>query len=228
MAATTSNCMGLVVRWHCLYHNVCYTCPSPSLPWVLRIVLRRSKTWAESGACVANIVIHAARQAPVHPMQTFGENEVILQGHWHLHALLLRAMQKVWWHEVEGHLPSVDGQATVRSGPQSRMLSAYRGPGRPSSCATASFLQATHCTMRVCSPSVRHVLCSCFSSTSTLLRVSGYIRPVQLFPPQVGRGLCQGRHLQDKTHTISLRVHPQGLTRIGADCISVSRHNIAP
>ena len=36
--------------------NVCYTCPRSRLPWVLRKVLRTSKTWAKAGARAAIIV----------------------------------------------------------------------------------------------------------------------------------------------------------------------------
>ena len=44
------------IRWESIsiYYNVCYTCPNSSLPRVLRKVLRRSETWAKSGACVVN------------------------------------------------------------------------------------------------------------------------------------------------------------------------------
>ena len=38
-------------------YKVCYTCPSPGLPCVLRKVLRRSETRAQTGACAANIVM---------------------------------------------------------------------------------------------------------------------------------------------------------------------------
>ena len=48
-----------IVKDHALFDNLCYTCPRSSLPWVLQIVLRRPKTWAKAGACIANIVLHA-------------------------------------------------------------------------------------------------------------------------------------------------------------------------
>ena len=52
-----SSCQLIWIYSTCLYYNVCYTCPSLSVPCVLRKVLRRSETWVKTGACVANIVI---------------------------------------------------------------------------------------------------------------------------------------------------------------------------
>ena len=48
------------------YYNVCYACPTSSLPCVQQKVLQRSETRAQTGACVADIVILVIRPQAWH------------------------------------------------------------------------------------------------------------------------------------------------------------------